>query len=54
VRSHVGASVDAQISGPLRGISPMKKGKGALYFYGDISDEKKTIRLYSFDSSVCK
>jgi len=46
-----GASIDAQISGVVGGISPMKKDKGALYFDGDFSDEKKTIRLYGFDRS---
>jgi len=38
----------------LGDISPVKKGKSASYFDGEISDEKKKISLYGFDSSVRK
>ena len=48
------ASVDAQVCGVLGDISPMKKGRGAAYFEGEIMDDKKRVRLYSFDSSVRK
>jgi len=47
-------SLNTQISGVLGEISPMKTGKGASYFDGKISYEKKKIRLYGFDSSVRK
>ena len=33
-------------------FAPTKKGKGAPFFDGDISDEKKKMRLCSFDASV--
>jgi len=39
-------SLDAQICGVLIDISPMKKGKGAPNFHGEIVDEKKSANLW--------
>ena len=54
VSSISGASADAHISGVLGDISPMKKGRDAAYFDGEMLDEKKKVRLCGFDSSVRK
>jgi len=37
----VGTFVDVQVCDALGDISPMKKGRGAAYFEGEIMDEKK-------------
>ena len=34
-----GTSLDAQIRGVLQDVSPMKKGRGAPYFDGEIADD---------------
>ena len=39
VSSIVNESLDAQITGGLVDISPMKKGRGASYFHGEILDD---------------
>jgi len=49
-----GPSVDVQVCGVLGDSSPMKKGRDAVYFEGEIMDGNKRVRLYGFDSSVRK
>ena len=47
-------SSDAQIVGVLGDISPMKKGRGASYFDGEIFDDNRRVRLFGFDGSIRK
>ena len=49
------ASPSAKIHGKLTMLSPMKKAKSCNYFDGEIADDSsRTLRIFGFDSSVCK
>ena len=54
VSSIVNESLDAQITGVLGDISPMKKGRGASYSHGEILDDNRRARLYGFDGAIRK
>ena len=54
VSSIVNESLDAQITGVLGDVSPMKKGRGASYFHGEILDDNRRVRLYGFDGAIRK
>lgn len=45
-------SGSASVEGILTELSPMKRSKRCSYFDGEISDEKKSMRFFGFDSSV--
>ena len=48
------ASSELQIRGMLGDISPMKKGKNASYFHGEMADGRGKVRLYGFDDNIRK
>lgn len=48
------ASSELQICGVVGQISPMKKGKSASYFDGEMSDGRGKVRLYGFDDNIRK
>ena len=47
-------SSELQIHGVLDNISPMKKGKSASYFDGEMTDGKGKMRIFGFDDTIRK
>ena len=47
-------STELQICGVVGEISPMKRGKSASYFDGEMMDGKAKVRLFGFDDNIRK
>ena len=52
VSSVVQPSANAKIHGVVTTVSPMKKGKSCGFFDAEICDDKGSMRVFGFDSSV--